>query len=403
MARDAASPLVATVDALAAGLDPARLGRLREHLQSRYLDPGKLAGCQVLVWRRGQVALFESLGSMALGGDRPMRDDAIWRIFSMTKPITSVALMTLYERGHFQLNDPVERYIPSWRGLKVYGQGEPKRPMTVRDLLMHTAGLTSGMNADNPVGQLYREAGLPSRDYSLEEMARRLSDIPLLFEPGTRWHYSLATDVCGYLVEVLSGRPFDEYLRQELFEPLQMVDTDFSVPAPDVDRVPLNYRRTEDKSIEPIESRNLAQPPTLKSGAGGLLSTTADYLRFCRMLQGGGTLDGARILGPKTVELMRQNHLPGGVDLGTMALGTFGETQFAGVGFGLGFAVSQGPVPSGVIGSPGEYYWGGAASTIFWIDPVEDLIVIFMTQLMPSGTFNFRGQLHALVYPAIVS
>jgi len=388
-------------DAEATGLDPRQLARIEEHLRRRYLEPGKLAGCQVLVHRRGQTAYSISLGELEVGSGRPVPGDAIWRIFSMTKPITSVALMQLYERGLFQLNDPVERYIPSWRGLKVHGQDDPGRPMTVRHLLMHTAGLTSGMNADNPVGKLYQEAGLPSRDFDLEEMARRLSDLPLLFEPGARWHYSLATDVCGYLVEVLSGRPFDEFLREEIFEPLGMVDTAFHVDASKLDRVPVNYRRTEDKSLEPIVSRNLAEPPTLKSGAGGLLSTTADYLRFCRMLLQGGTLDGARILGPKTVALMRQNHLPGGVDLASMALGAFGETQFPGVGFGLGFAVSQGPVQAGLIGSPGEFYWGGAASTIFWIDPVEELIVIFMTQLMPSGTFNFRGQLHALIYPAI--
>ena len=402
MATTSAPAPTTAVDAPAAGLDPSRLARVRDHLESRYIETGKLAGCQVLVWRRGHTAYFESLGAMELGGTQPVRDDAIWRIYSMTKPITSVALMTLYERGLFQLKDPVERFIPSWQGLKVYGQSQPAQPMSVRDLLMHTSGLTSTMSADNPVGRLYVEAGLARRDYDLAEFARRLAELPLLFEPGSRWHYSAATDVCGYLVEVLSGRPFEEYLRTELFEPLGMADTAFQVPAPARDRVPAIYRRTEDKTLTPVPGRDLTEAPVFKSGAGGLLSTTSDYLRFGRMLLNGGELDGARILGRKTVELMRQNHLPGGADLGSLALGAFGETQFPGVGFGLGFAVSLGGAPTGVIGSTGEFYWGGAASTIFWIDPVEDLIAIFMTQLMPSGTYNFRGQLHSLIYPAIV-
>ena len=405
-----AAPAVTVSDPAAAGLDSAQLALLTEHLQDRYIDAGKLAGCQVLVYRRGQVALLETLGSMELDGARPLAEDAIWRIFSMTKPITSVALMTLYERGLFQLRDPVERFLPGWAGQKVCEVDDdgnvrlvvPLRPVSVRDLLMHTAGLTYGRDWNHPVARMYRESGLLERDFTLEEFGRRIGGLPLVFHPGTRWHYSVATDVVGHLVEVLADRPFDEYLSEKIFEPLGMTDTAFHVPSLKAERVPANYRRGEDKSLEAIEWRDLSRPPKFKSGGGGLLSTTADYLRFCRMLLRGGSLDGARVLGPKTIELMAQNHLPGGADLGQMALGTFGETQFPGVGFGLGFAVSLGPVPSGLIGSPAEYYWGGAASTIFWIDPAEELIVIFMTQLMPSGTFNFRGQLHALIYPGIV-
>jgi CubicO group peptidase (beta-lactamase class C family) len=398
------------VDAAAAGMDASRLERVGEHLRRRYIEPGKLAGCQVLVHRRGQLAYFESLGGMDMERTRPVPEDAIWRIYSMTKPVTSVALMTLYERGHFQLQDPVDRYLPRWRGLKVFEADgarlvDCERPMTIRDLLMHTSGLTYGADPEHPVSRRYREAGLLLRDMPLAEFCDRLAELPLMFQPGTRWHYSVATDVCAALVEVISGRPFDEYLRGEIFEPLGLADTGFFVPARDQARLPAIYQRQPDKTLttpDPRFARDYTRPPVFLSGGGGLVSTSADYLRFCRMLLGGGSLDGARILGPRTVELMRQNHLPGGVDIAAIALGAFGETQFQGVGFGLGFSVSLGPVATGAIGSAGEFSWGGAASTIFWIDPREELIVIFMTQLLPSGTFNFRGQLHALIYPAIV-
>jgi CubicO group peptidase (beta-lactamase class C family) len=413
MTRMSDAVATAPVDPGAAGMDAARLERITDHFTRHYIEPGKLAGCQTLVVRRGHLAYFRSLGGLEIERVRPVADDTIWRIYSMTKPITSVALMTLYERGHFQLLDPVHRFIPAWRNLKVCELGadgscrlvEPARPVTVRDLLMHTSGLSYGADLDHPVSRLYTEARLLARDLPLEGFVSRLSELPLVFHPGSRWHYSVATDVCGYLVQLISGRPFDEYLKSELFEPLQMADTDFYVPEAKWDRFAANYRRLPDKTLAPPEERfsgDYRQRPRFLSGGGGLVSTTDDYLRFCRMLLNQGTLDGARVLGPKTVGLMRQNHLPGGCDIAAMALGTFGETQFHGNGFGLGFAVSLGPVATGSVGSPGEYYWGGAASTIFWLDPVEDLTVIFMTQLMPSGTFNFRGQLHALVYPAIV-
>jgi CubicO group peptidase (beta-lactamase class C family) len=331
----------------------------------------------------------------------------------MTKPIASVALMTLYERGHFQLLDPVHRFLPAWRDLKVCEVAadgscrltDAARPVTFRDLLTHTSGLTYPRDPEHPVSKLYIEAGLLGRELLLEDFVARLSELPLVFHPGQHWHYSVATDVCGHLIELISGRPLDEYLRRELFEPLDMIDTDFYVPEAKRERLAANYLRLPDKTLAPPEPRysgEYRQRPQFLSGGGGLVSTTGDYLRFCRMLLGGGALDGARVLGPKTVDLMRQNHLPGDCDIAAIALGSFGETQFNGVGFGLGFAVSLGPVQSAVIGSPGEFYWGGAASTIFWLDPVEDLAVIFMTQLMPSGTYNFRGQLHTLVYPAIV-
>lgn len=393
-------------------MDAGRLERIGAHLERAYIEPRKLAGCQVLVARGAEVAYFRSFGGLDLERTRPVQQDTIWRIFSMTKPITSVALMTLYERGHFQLLDAVDRFLPAWRGLKVLEPAadgfrlvDAERPITFRDLLTHTSGLTYGADPKHPVDREYLEAGLLRRNVPLSDFAARLAEIPLVFQPGQRWHYSVATDVCGHLVELISGRSFDEYLREEIFAPLGMEDTAFHVPEAKSDRLAVNYMRRPDKTLGPVEARyeqDYLRPPRFLSGGGGLVSTTQDYFRFCRMLLNGGELEGTRILAPKTVELMRQNHLPGGCDIQAIALGEFGESGFEGVGFGLGFAVSLGPEKVGVVGSAGEFYWGGAASTLFWLDPVEDLTVIFMTQLMPSGTFNFRGQLHALVYGAIV-
>lgn len=400
------------IDPKAAGFDPSRLEQIANHLDRSYLESRKIAGCQTLVARHGHVAFFRSQGSMDLDSDdRPVRDDTIWRIYSMTKPVTSVALMMLYERAHFQLNDPVHKLIPEWRDLQVLEVSngstrlvDPERPMVIRDLLMHASGLTYGMDPSHPVDQLYREAGLRAPGVTLEIFVKQLAELPLKFHPGTRWHYSYSTDVCGRLVEVVSGMSLDEFLRSEIFEPLGMVDTRFQISGDEIERFPTNYRRRADKSLrafdEPLTSTYLRERPFI-SGGGGLVSTTADYLRFCQMLLNGGELDGIRILSRKTIELMTKNHLPGGVDLRKVALGNFGETGFDGIGFGLGFAISLGEVETQAIGSAGHYYWGGAASSIFWIDPTEDLLVIFMTQLMPSRTFNFRGQLRSLVYGAI--
>ena len=384
-----------------AGLDAGRLSRIAEHLTRHYVDPQKIAGCQVAVVRHGELGYFESFGQRELETGQPVTEDTIWRIYSMTKPITGVALMTLYERGLFQLNDPVHRYLPEWKDLKVRiktADGtdqlvDPDRPMSVRDLLMHMSGL--GISA-------MRQRA----DGTLADMVSRLAERPLRFSPGTRWLYTVSTDICGRLVEVISGLRFDEYLQREVFDPLGMVDTGFVVSDDQVGRLAANYRRTPERRLELLESSDASVYRTERlflSGGGGLVSTTEDYLRFCRMLAQGGELDGVRVLGRKTVALMTANHLPGGGQLRDFAvLGAYGEVGFDGMGFGLTMAVSQGPVETQVIGSPGEYMWGGAASTIFWVDPVEDLIVVFMTQLMPSGTYNFRGQLKTLVYPAIV-
>ena len=395
-----------------AGFAPGRLERITDHLNRNYIEPGKIAGCQTLVARHGQVAYFRSLGFMDRERRRPMRDDTIFRIYSMTKPITSVALMMLYEQGHFQLNDPVHRVIPEWRDHKVWVSGEgtemetrePERPMTFRHVLSHTGGLTYG-GTDHPVDKAYREHGVRRGEgETLREFVRKLARVPLRYEPGTRWLYSLSTDVCGYLVEAISGQRFDRYLQEHIFAPLGMKDTSFWVAPEKVDRFAANYQRQPDKTLKLIddpETSTYLKEPSFFSGGGGLTGTTADYFRFCEMLRCGGELDGARILGPRTIKLMTRNHLAGGRDLTEMAIGAFSETANEGVGFGLGFAMTLSEVDTGALGE-GDYYWGGAASTIFWVDPREDLVVVFMTQLMPSATFNFRGQLKNIIYSAIV-
>lgn len=396
------------------GLCSERLARIDTHLERRYITPQKIAGALTLVARKGEVAHFSALGQMDLERNKPMREDTIFRIYSMTKPITSVALMMLYEHGHFQLDDPVYKYIPEWRNLRVYDLGNHprwvttpcERPMTIRDLFSHMSGLTYGFMERTNVDRAYRRLGVGREDSKdLRAMIEALAGLPLEFSPGTRWNYSVSTDVLGYLVEQMSGVPLDEYFRTQIFEPLGMIDTGFTVPPDKIDRFAANYTRGRDKKprLEDDPATSVyAQPTTFFSGGGGLVSTAADYLQFCRMLLNQGELNGQRLLGRKTIELMTSNHLPDGRDLAELATGAFSETTYEGVGFGLGFSVQLDCARAQIVGSPGEYAWGGAASTAFWIDPSEDLITIFMTQLMPSRTFNFRGQLKSIIYPAIV-
>lgn len=398
------------------GLSPERLEKITPHLMDNYISPGKITGCQVLVSRHGKPAYFRSFGHMDRERSKSVTDDTIFRIYSMTKPITSVALMMLFEEGRFQLNDPVYKTIPSWRDHKVWIEGEgegmktrePESPMTMRHVLTHTSGLTYGgmllLENQHPVDQVYRQLGV-NRDEgeTLQSFADKLAKVPLMYDPGTKWMYSLATDVCGCLVEFISGQSFDDFLKERIFDPLGMKDTGFHVSAGNMDRFAANYERKRDKTLRLIddpETSKYLTAPSFPSGGGGLVSTTADYARFCEMLRRGGELDGARILSPRTLRLMTKNHLPGGADLSGLALGAFSETAYEGVGFGLGFAMTLDDVQAGTIGA-GDYYWGGAASTIFWVDPMEDLFVIFMTQLMPSATFNFRGQLKNIIYGAI--
>jgi CubicO group peptidase (beta-lactamase class C family) len=397
------------------GLSSDGLHRVDHHLRSRYVEPGKIAGALTLVARRGEVAWCSPLGLMDRERGRPMRADTLFRIYSMTKPITSVALMMLYERGAVSLGDPVHRYIPAWQHLQVYRYGrhpnfvtEPAgRAMTVRDLLVHMSGLSYQIMERTPLDDAYRELAVGGPAGTLRDMVEKLATLPLEFSPGTRWGYSVATDVIGHLVELLSGQRFDDYLRTQIFEPLGMVDTGFTVPAEKLARFAASYIRqpgSRDATLmdDPADSP-YGRPKTFLSGGGGLVSTAVDYFRFAEMLRRGGELDGARILGPRTVAYMMQNHLPDGRDLASLAMpGTFSETRYEGVGFGLGGYVVVDPVRAQVPSSVGEFGWGGLASTAFWIDPADDMVVVFLTQLIPSTTFDFRGQLKAIIRGAII-
>jgi len=397
------------------GLSSSRLARIGDHMK-RYIDTGKIAGTLTLVARRGQVAYLEPLGHLEIERRRPVTADAVWRIYSMTKPVTSVGLMMLYEEGRFQLDDPVHRFIPSWQNLRVFVGGNyptfktaaAERPMTIRDLLSHTSGLTYGFMERTNVDAAYRKLGVADQTrsgYTLQDMVETLAELPLEFSPGTRWNYSVATDVIGHLIEVISGQRLDAYLRERILDPLGMRDTGFVLEDQQVARFAANYERQGDGSLKMIDNPEQSnyRKRSFFSGGGGLLSTAPDYFRFTSMLQNMGELDGVRLLGRKTVELMTMNHLPGGQDLTDLAqAGMFTETAYAGVGFGLGFSVVQASVREKILGSAGEFAWGGAASTAFWIDPAEDLIVIFMTQLMPSSSYPLRRELRVLTYASLV-
>ncbi|MEO8539821.1 MAG: serine hydrolase domain-containing protein [bacterium] len=394
------------------GFDSARLGYLDQHLQ-RYVDEGQLAGTLVLVSRHGGIAHFETTGMADCERAVPMAHDTIFRIYSMSKPITSIALMQLYERGLMQIDDPVEKFIPEFGDLRVHSQGShpnfttrrTDRAMTVRDLLSHQSGLTYGFVDRTPVDAAYRKlnVGAGTNGETLKDMVAAIAALPLEFSPGDHWNYSVSTDVCGYLVEVISGQRFDDYLQENIFGPLEMEDTGFHVPAAKAARLAANYGAGPDGLVlldDPASSAYL-KPPTLFSGGGGLVSTAGDYWRFAQALCDDGELDGVRIIGRKTLELMTNNHLPGGADLMNHALGRWAETTFSGIGFGLGFSVTLDPAQAQISGTPGEFSWGGAASTTFWVDPLEDLVVVFMTQLMPSTQYNIRRELRAIIYSAL--
>ena len=398
------------------GLDPARLANIPNYFNS-YIDRGKLAGVSTLVSRHGEIAHFETSGLRDKERGLPMEKDTIFRIYSMTKPITTLALMMLYEEGHFQLSHPVSRYIPAFGKLRVWAGGTAEkyetkpceREMTIRDLLTHTSGLTYGFMYEHPVDALYRKTGIDSANTSaltLAETVEALTELPLLFSPGAHWNYSVSTDVCGHLVEILSGRPLDEFLASRIFAPLGMNDTGFFVPKDKLGCFATNYfkdPKTRKSGIMDVgdETSTYAQPPRFLSGGGGLTSTMIDYWRFCQMLLNGGMLDEIRICSPKTIEFMTVNHLPGGQTMKQMALSGFSELAAEGAGFGLGVQVVLDPAEVQAIGSPGNFSWGGAASTYFWIDPQEDLIGILMTQLYPSSTYPLRPQLQQLVYGAL--
>lgn len=394
------------------GLSSERLGRVGGWMQ-RLVDDRKLAGLTVAVLRRGQVAFHRSVGLADIARELPMAADTIVRIYSMTKPLTSAAIMMLYEEGRFQLDDPIATFLPSFAAMRVFAGGNrlkmetvpAARLITFRDLLTHISGLTYGFMDSTLVDSAYREAGVDFQlaDCSLGELVDRAAVLPLLAQPGAEWNYSIATDVLGHLVAVISGQPFDVFLQNRIIGPLGMADTAFHVAPDKQARFAANYARGRDgtpKLIDdPAESPYL-KPRLICSGGGGLVSTAGDYLRFCRMMLGEGELDGVRLLGRKTVALMTSNHLRG--DMADMGQPRFSESSYEGVGFGLGFSVMLDPARAQILGTPGEYAWGGAASTAFWIDPKEEMAVVLLTQMTPSSTYPIRRELRVLTYQALV-
>jgi CubicO group peptidase (beta-lactamase class C family) len=402
------------VDPRSVGFDPERLCRIDRHF-GRYVDDGRLPGWLAVVTRRGQVAHVASTGFRDREAGLPVTGDTLFRIYSMTKPITSVAAMMLYEEGAFELKDPVHRYIDSFRRQRVYRSGSSQSPVTVPatepvrmwHLLTHTSGLTYGFHYTHPVDAMYRAAGFEWGSPPTHDLAASCdvwASMPLLFEPGTEWNYSVSTDVLGRVIEVISGQSLDAFFAERIFGPLGMTDTAFWVGEPDHDRLAMLYVAGPERSAVRAESFGAAarSEPVMLSGGGGLVSTAHDYHRFTQMLLRQGELDGVRLLGGRTVDFMTRNHLPGGRDLEAVGRPLFAETTFEGIGFGLGFSVTQDPVANKVLSNAGSFAWGGAASTAFWVDPGEDLTALFFTQLLPSSTHPIRPQLSQLVYQALV-
>ena len=404
-----------TIDPAEAGFDPDRLARV-DALTHAYVDDGRFPFVQLLVARGGEIVHHDLYGFADRDSERPIRDDSIVRVYSMTKPVTSVALMMLYEQGEVLLEDPVSTYLPSFAEPRVWVGGdhvnyttrEAEREVTVHDVLTHMSGLTYGFQHQHPLDALYRTHGIgdftPSTRSLAEEM-ELLGSLPLQFDPGTGWCYSMSTDVCGAIVEVVAGRPLDEFFADEIFEPLKMVDTSFWIEGEDrLDRFTTNhlfYGGTT-SVMDPWDRSIYHRRPPMLSGGGGLVSTMNDYHRFTCMLANGGELDGVRLLSNRTVRYMASNHLPDGRDLNDMGQVGFTETVMEGMGFGLGFSVNLSPQQNRAMASVGEYGWGGAASTAFRIDPAEDMHFVFLTQLLPSSTYPIRRELQATIYQALV-
>jgi CubicO group peptidase (beta-lactamase class C family) len=393
-----------------AGFSSERLQRLNRLMQG-YVDSGRIAGMVTMLAREGHVFHFERFGLANIESGKPMELDAICRIYSMTKPITSVAVMMLYEEGYFQLDDPVSKYIPELGDLKVsvgMGQTGPKlvdqeHPITIRHLLTHTGGLSYRHFQDTPVDAMYRNADLLNPDSTLKEMIGKLGQLPLVTQPGTAWRYSVSTDVLGYLVEVLSSMPFDRFLEERIFQLLGMTDTGFHLPEHKLDRLATAYGRGNGDQIQELDNpqvNSYKSSKTMFSGGGGLASTATDYFHFSQMMLNGGELDGIRLLAPKTVDLMTTNHLPEAL----IPFSVFDERAYemVGCGFGLGFRVVTDIAQHGVLGSEGTYSWGGSASTIFWVDPEEELIAILMPQFMPSGQYDIWREFQVAIYQALV-
>jgi CubicO group peptidase (beta-lactamase class C family) len=406
------------------GFSPARLAKINGVMTKKYVESGQFPGILTLVHRKGETVYTGMSGQMDIERAKPMREDAIFRIYSMTKPITAVALMMLVEEGKLSLDDDVHTHIPSWKNLRVYASGmpsltgaatgqfitvPPKQRMKVVDLVTHTSGLTYGFMTRTSVDAEYRrqKVGDFQTPGGLDAFIAQLAEIPLDFSPGEHWNYSVAIDVMGYLVQKLSGQTFGEFLRTRLFEPLGMKDTAFSVPAGKLDRFCTCYMPKKGGGLQVQDDAGkstYAEPPKLESGGGGLVSTAHDYMRFCRMMLGGGTLDGVQILSPKTVAMFSMNLLPGGKLLTDMVAGEglFSEAGYRGIGFSIGCGVTADPARTLTPGTPGEFFWGGAAATTFWIDPKEDLAVVFMTQAIDSpARLPSRRDLRTLVYSAM--
>ena len=395
------------------GLDGKVMGNIRDYLKEQYVEPGKYVGTLTLVARKGEIAYLDALGFMDRENKKAMQEDAIFSIYSMSKPITSIALMQLYEKSLFRLDDPIHWYIPSWRNLRVYESGlypnfltsRPKRHMTIRDLLSHMSGLTYDFMLRTNVDAAYRKTKLQATG-DLQDMIDTLAQLPLEFSPGDQWNYSVSTDVCGYLVEHFSGMKLDKYFQKHIFDPLGMEDTGFSCAKEKVDRLASLYEQHPKKGpvlVDPGGAKTArVKKRKMLSGGGGLLSTMSDYYRFCSMLLNQGELDGTIIIRRKTLAMMASNHLPDNKDLTEMSQSAFSETTYQGVGFGLGFSVILDPVKTQSLTDVGEYGWGGAASTVFWVNPKEEMVVIFLTQLLPSSTYQVRRELRSLVYSSLM-
>ena len=412
------------------GMSTERLKRITSWLEAQ-VSSNRLAGCSALVARHGEIVYQQSAGQSDVEAGKAFADDTIVRAFSMTKPITTVAAMMLYEEGAFQLDDPIALYLPEFSDTPVWAGGNApledtspqKTPITVRQIMTHTSGLTYGFMQTNVVDAAYRKAGIggPSHITNLQAWVKKAAEIPLVSQPGSQWNYSISTDVLGRLVEVWSDLSLEQFFHERIFAPLKMVDTGFHVREENRPRFsalysplsgdgmssvaksgdPFAEKKTGIKLQESSDKSRYFEPAEIFSGGGGLVSTLADYGRFCQMLLNGGVLDEQRILGRKTVEYMRTNQLPNNSDMAAMGQPVWSETSYDGIGFGLGFAVVLDPVKAHIITSVGEHHWGGAASTFFWIDPEEDLYVIFLTQLIPSSTYPIRRELRTRVYQAI--